>query len=101
MKTQRIRVKSDVRDPVYLLPLLLGILSVVIVSIFYLWIRLEVIKLGYEISEASRYQMELIQENKRLKIELSNLKSPERIERIARENLKLHYPMGEEVIMVK
>lgn len=101
LMTQRVRVKRDVMDPAYLLPLLLGILSVVMVSIFYIWVHLEIIKLGYEVSEAARHQIELTQENKRLKIEFSNLKSPERIERIARERLNLHYPMGEEVVMVK
>jgi len=101
VRTQRIRGKNDIKRPAYILLLLLSILSIVFAVIFYIWIRLEVIKLGYDISAANREQVRLVQKNKELRISLSDLRSPKRIEKIAWDRLGLHYPKADEVINLR
>lgn len=100
LRTQRVRtVRKRERGSFFMF--LLSILILFSVVLFYLWLRLEVVKLGYDISHANIVHLRLIEENKRLKLELSRLKSPERIERIAKEQLGLHYPSGSEVRIVR
>lgn len=99
LRVQRVR-RTTLKDSLFLLHLSLAIFLFILLAAFYLWIRLEIIELGYEISRANRIRHELTEENKRLKIELTNLKSPERIEGIGRR-LGLHYPSGGEVIRVR
>ncbi len=101
IRTQRIMGKSDIRRPAYILFLFISILSVVFAFIFYIWIRLEVIRAGYDIAAAHKEQVRLVQENKELRIAVSDLRSPKRIERIARDRLNLHYPKAEEVVKLR
>jgi cell division protein FtsL len=56
-------------------------------SLFYVWSRLEAVNLSYEISRQARLRKKLIQLNERLTLEVATLKSPDRIGKIAREDL--------------
>ena len=69
--------------------------------LFYLWSRLIVISLGYEIAKTNKERVELMADNKRLKLEILSLKSPQRIEALALDRLGLVYPKGEQVIIIK
>lgn len=55
-------------------------------------LRLGVIRTGYAIAEATRERQLLEEENRKLRLERSLLRSPERIERIAREKLGMTRP---------
>ncbi len=74
---------------------------ILLITLFYLWSRLEAVSIGYDIARENRERDELIYENKRLKLEILSLKSPGRIEAIAFNELGLVYPKGEQVITVK
>jgi cell division protein FtsL len=97
---QRVRVKRDVRDArfFYLAVAVVGI--VFAVAFVYLWSRVTVTQLGYDISKANGERGALIEKNKRLKLELTGLKSPERLASEARA-LGLDYPNGERIVRVK
>ena len=69
--------------------------------IFYTWSRIEAVKIGYEIFNANSEMRRLDQENKELILEIATLKSPKRIERIAREELKLLPPKGEQIVILR
>ena len=60
-------------------------------ALFYVWTRHEVITWGYRISEAASHQSELKQANRELRLEAASLRSPRRIEKIAREELGLDF----------
>lgn len=77
------------------------IIIVLLFTVFYLWSKLEVISLGYEIAKADKERNALMDGNKRLKLEILSLKSPQRIEAIATGRLGLVYPKGEQVIIVR
>jgi len=70
-------------------------------SLFYVWSHHQIIALGYEVSQTAREEQELLQENKRLRLELAALKSPARIERMASRDLGLVPPQKEQLIIVR
>ena len=77
-------------------------LAILIASfIFYTWSRIEVVKIGYEIFNTNSEMRRLDQENKELILEIATLKSPKRIERIAREELKLLPPKDEQIVILR
>lgn len=61
-------------------------------SLFYVWSRLKTVNLSYDISRQTQLQRDLIQQNKRLNLEVATLKSPDRIEKIARKELGMIVP---------
>jgi cell division protein FtsL len=70
-------------------------------SLFYVWSRVMVINLGYDLSEAMEEHWKLVGENKKLHIEIATLKSPARIERIAQEELEMEKPLSGQIILMK
>ncbi|MBI5327920.1 MAG: cell division protein FtsL [Deltaproteobacteria bacterium] len=77
------------------------IIIVLLFTLFYLWSRLIVVSLGYEIAKANKERVELMADAQRLKLVVLSLKSPQRIEAIALGRLGLVYPKREQVIIVK
>ena len=70
-------------------------------SLFYVWSRVMVINLGYDLSEAMEVHWKLVGENKKLHIEIATLKSLARIERIAQEELDMEHPPPGQIILMK
>ena len=77
------------------------IIVILFFTLFYLWSRLLVVSLGYEIAKANKERVEFMAENKRLKFESLSLKSPRRIEAIASEKFGLVYAKEEQIVTVK
>lgn len=93
---------SEMKGNTGLIAGVLFTLAVLILTfLFYTRSRVEVIKIGYEIFNANSEMRRLDQENKELILEIATLKSPGRIERIAREELKLLQPKDEQIIILK
>lgn len=63
----------------------------------HVWSRLKVIEYGYQISKASRRQTELLEVNRRLRIEVALLKNPDRVARIAAQELGMQHPQPEQI----
>jgi cell division protein FtsL len=70
-------------------------------SLFYVWSHHQIISLGYEISQASGEEQQLLEENKKLRLELAALKAPSRIERMAQQKLGFVTPQKEQLIIVR
>jgi cell division protein FtsL len=70
-------------------------------SLFYVWSRIQVIQLGYEISNALKEERALIEANKKLRLEIATLKSYARIEKFAVEELRMAKPKPEQVIVIR
>lgn len=58
----------------------------------HVWVRLQVVRLGYEISNETDREKRLLQVHRKLQVERALLRSPERLERLARERLNLTMP---------
>ena len=74
-----------------------GLIGVVLAHV---WLRLQVVRMGYVLSTTSKLQTRLEQENRELKFELATLNSPERIEALARQRLGLVTPEKGQVIVL-
>ena len=70
-------------------------------SLFYVWSRIQVIRLGYEISSAMKEEKTLTETNKRLRLEIATLKSYARIEKFAVEELRMAKPKPEQVVVIR
>lgn len=81
------------------MPALLGLCFIGAVWI-HVWLRLQVVHLGYVLSSASKLHNRLEQENRELKIELATMISPERLEAQARKRLGLVPPEKGQVIVL-
>ena len=68
--------------------------------LFYTWCRVQNVRIGYEITHASAQHRQLVAMQNNLKIETAHLKSPERISKIAREQLGLTMPSPKQVIVL-
>ena len=65
----------------------------------YTWCRVQYVRTGYEITEATNEQQRLMELNRKLQIEEARLRSPERIMRIARQR-GLVMPDSKQVIVI-
>ncbi len=102
-KVARTRVAMDVREAQGLraTTLILTLLVMVAVALVYVWSHLHNTQLKYRIAEEITLRDNLMEENRRLKVEIATLKSPQRIESIARAKLNLQYPEREQVVLIK
>jgi cell division protein FtsL len=70
-------------------------------SLFYVWSRIQVIQLGYEISNSLKEERALTEANKKLRLEIATLKSYGRIEKFALEELSMSKPKPDQVIVIR
>ncbi len=83
-----------------LVPVLVFIAMLLVVSLFFVWSRVQVTSLEYEMSQLESALRSLRQEASSLSLEAASLSSPDRIERVARQELNLRLPSAEQVITV-
>ena len=76
---QRIKRDTDesARDTLYMACMGLLLLTAIFVA---LWVRIYFLEVGYRISSTHRTHEELVQDNKKLKLERAALRSPSRID---------------------
>lgn len=72
-----------------------------VVSVFHVWSRFKLVDLHLKISETSRQLKEVEQEQKRLKLEAASLRTPGRIEAIAKHELGMALPSEQQIIQVR
>jgi cell division protein FtsL len=66
----------------------------------YVWCRVQVVHLGYLLSDVHRTHTQLLNDNKKLHLELARLRAPERVELIAIQQLGLNHPTKDQIIVV-
>jgi cell division protein FtsL len=71
------------------------------VLLIYVWSHIHMTELEYQIARELSSKEQFTEEQAKLKVELATLKSPQRIEIIAREKLQMTYPEREQVILLK
>lgn len=69
--------------------------------VFQVGLQLHMKQINYALAREIKQRDLLQEENRRLKVERATLRSPERIERLARERLEMNYPARDQVIFVK
>ncbi len=69
--------------------------------LIFIWLHVQTVNLSYDIAKAQKQKRELMEINKKLRIQLANLKSPERIEGIALNQLGLRVPDKGQIEILK
>ena len=78
------------------------IASVLIAMILlYVWCHINMTELEFQIVMELSNREQITEEQRKLKIEIATLKSPQRIEIIARKKLQMTYPEMEKAINLK
>jgi cell division protein FtsL len=72
-----------------------------VVAITYVWSHVQMTKLEYQVAEEMTLKEQMLEEQRKLKLEYATLKSPQRIEAIAKSSLNLSYPEGDQVIIIR
>ncbi len=70
-------------------------------ALVYVWQQIQVVKAGYAINQLKVQIEERENENRLLRMRLSNLSSLERVEKIAKERLKMVNPPPENIIYLQ
>ena len=79
--------------------LVLGVLLVV-VCVVRVWLRLQTVNVGYELSSARQMQLRLEHERQELDVEIATLRDPARIADIARHRLGMTDPAKGQVVIL-
>jgi cell division protein FtsL len=74
---------------------------IVLVALFLVWARIQVIQLGYEVSRLRKDVRDLGQRRDLLEADVAKLKSPERLEATATGRFGMRSPMGDEVVVLR
>ncbi|MDO8519701.1 MAG: cell division protein FtsL [Deltaproteobacteria bacterium] len=87
VRRQRAFTKDDLVKAklVFRILFLLGFIA--ILSLFYIWPRVQILQYGYDINALKARQHQLLEANKKLRMEVATLKSPRRVEKFAAGNL--------------
>ncbi len=72
-----------------------------IITFFYLWHHINVIRAGYRIEELKKKKVELEKEIIKLTIKKNELERLERVDKIAKEKLKLVKVGNDDIVIVK
>ena len=75
-------------------------LCLVGVVLLHVWLRLQVVRMGYALSTTSKLESQLEQERRELTVELATLTSPDRLEAMARKRLGLVAPEKGQVVVL-
>ena len=85
-----------------LFPFIIGVLALLtIVSVFHVWSRVKVIDLNLQTAELTKQMKEAQQEYNRLYLEAASLKTPARIEALAKGELGMQLPADQQVVTIR
>jgi cell division protein FtsL len=81
---------------------MLGLASLVVIAVmFWTWQHFELLRHGYRVEELQRQQASEEDVARHLRLEIETLKSPKRIESLARGRLGLVTPTREDAIVIE
>ncbi|HSF29209.1 MAG TPA: cell division protein FtsL [Candidatus Tectomicrobia bacterium] len=66
----------------------------------YMWPRVQVVRLAYRLQTSEQRLRELLQERDQLRFELASLRDPQRIYRVAIDQLGMSTPQHDQVVIV-
>ncbi len=96
LATRSLKVRRRyVRQVVTLISITLGL------GLLFVWTRVQVIQLGYEVSRIRKETKSLTEEKNLLEADILTLLSPERLEKAAVERFGMRLPLGDEIVIVE
>jgi cell division protein FtsL len=83
-----------------LLPMLGFIVLLSVLSLFFVWCRVQATSLDYEISSLESAVRKARQDTVELRLEVATLGTPQRLEQVAANDLGLRFPVPQQVVTV-
>ena len=100
MTDHRTLTKKQKRPFPFTAAILLMTASLLLVLLFYTWCRVQCVQMGYQTSAMEKQYQENKILHKSLKVEIVRLNSPERIERIGKEQFGLVPPDPKQIAVL-
>ncbi|MBI3988817.1 MAG: cell division protein FtsL [candidate division NC10 bacterium] len=75
-------------------------LLVLLGGLFYVWQHVQAVQLGYEIEQLKQERAAFVERERELTLEIARLKSPKRVEEIARDRLGFITPAPDQIVIV-
>src|SRR5262245_11174270 len=97
-RRQQAMTKSDHRTGTLFYYLMGLVLLAFLCSLFYIWSRIQIVNVGYEINREVSLKEKLLEENKRLTLEMATLKSPVRLESLAKKEFRMDLPQKSQIL---
>ncbi len=69
-------------------------------ALTFVWTRVRVVQLGYEVSQINKQVGDLMRQRNRFEVEVAKLKSPDRLEQMARDHFNMRLPVGNEIVFM-
>jgi cell division protein FtsL len=98
-RNRKMRTQESTWGRILVAGLLLVTLGIVFTSIFWAWSNLQCTTLNYQISQGQEMQKQQLELNRKLRVELSNLSSIARLEKLA-ETYDMGPPTPGQVVKV-
>lgn len=83
VRRQRAYTKDDLVKAKFIFRILFVVAFMAILSLFYIWSRVQIVQYGYDINSLKSRQHQILEANKKLNVEVATLKSPRRVEAYA------------------
>ncbi len=93
LRSQRVKVRKNAS----IAPALLVVCMVICMSLFYVWSRIETLRINYSVTELNERLHQQQNLNEELTGMVAQLKNPERIAMIAEKELGLAFPKPSQV----
>lgn len=88
---------SGIRYPTFIVVTLV----LMFVAVIYVGSHINMLELEYKVAAELNIKRQKMEEQKKLKLEMAMLKSPQRIESVAKNKLQMSYPERDQVIVLK
>ncbi len=98
---QKVYIDDRERPGVKHSTLIAVVLILLAASLLFVWSHVRLTELKYQIAKEISVKESVLEENRKLKVEIASLKSPQRLEQIARDKFGMTYPEREQVIFLK
>lgn len=77
------------------------IIGATILTFAFVWVRLKIVSISYEIHDLQAKERTLREECNTLSFKIHEARSPRRLEGIARSNFKMHPPRTDQIIVLR
>ena len=98
-RNRKVRTQESLWEKALVFGLILAAVGIVLTSIFWAWSNLQSTTLNYQISQSQEMQKQHLELNRKLRVELSNLTSIARLEKLA-ETYNMGPPASGQVLKV-
>lgn len=100
VRKQPIATKSAAVRRKYIRQVVFLLLLCISLTMVFVWIRVQVIQLGYDVSRVRSEVADLTEQRNILESEVAALKSPDRLTKIGLENFGMRFPQASEIVHV-